>query len=155
MGPVNAKGYLGQAPVRVGLPPAGRAKQEIAEGRRGKGSIFGAFCPATGAAFTRPDPGRGTGNWVDFLEEVEGWLPQDVERIDAIVGNLSSHRATDVLLVHAGASALRDGVPAEIRRLPQPDRAVVEGAVLLRPSGTPLRDLGRGHRDRPRSTAPH
>jgi transposase len=48
--------------------------------------------------------------------------------------------------VHAGASALRDGVPAEIRRLPQPDRAVMEGAALLRPSGTPLRDLGRGLR---------
>ncbi len=33
-----------------------------------------------------------------FLEDVEGWLPQNVERIDAIADNLSSHRATDVLL---------------------------------------------------------
>ena len=83
MGPVSAKTYLGQAPVRVG-PPAGRAKQEIDDGRRGKGYIFGALCPATGAALTRPCPGRGTGNWVAFLEEVEGWLPQEVERVYAI-----------------------------------------------------------------------
>src|SRR5215211_3714161 len=48
--------------------------------------------------------------------------------------------------VHAGAPALGDGVPAEIRRLPQPDRAVVEGAARARLGGTALRDLGRGHR---------
>ena len=33
-----------------------------------------------------------------FLEEVEGWLPQEVERVYAIADNLSSHRAPDVLL---------------------------------------------------------
>ena len=33
-----------------------------------------------------------------FLEQVEGWLPQDVERVYAIADNLSSHRTTDVLL---------------------------------------------------------
>jgi transposase len=98
MGPVSAKSYLGHAPVRTHLRPAGRAKQEIDYGRRGKGSIFGAFCPATGAAFTRPYPGRGTGNWVAFLEEVEHWVPDEVERIYAIADNLSSHRASDVLL---------------------------------------------------------
>ena len=98
MGPVSAKSYLGHAPVRTHLRPAGRAKQEIDYGRRGKGYIFGAFCPATGAAFTRPYPGRGTGNWVAFLEEVEHWVPDEVERIYAIADNLSSHRASDVLL---------------------------------------------------------
>ncbi len=35
---------------------------------------------------------------VVFLDEVEPWLPEEVERIDAIAANLSSHRATDVLL---------------------------------------------------------
>jgi transposase len=35
---------------------------------------------------------------VAFLEDVQGWLPQDVERVYAIADNLSSHRATDVLL---------------------------------------------------------
>jgi transposase len=32
------------------------------------------------------------------LEEVEGWLPVEAERVYAIVDNLSAHRATDVLL---------------------------------------------------------
>ena len=84
--------------MRPHPPPAGRARQEIDDGLRGKGYVFGAFCPATGAAFTRSDPGRGSANWVAYLEEVEGWLPQDVERIYAIADNLSSHRATAVLL---------------------------------------------------------
>lgn len=98
MGPLSAKSYPGRGLVRPHPPPAGRARQEIDYGRRGKGYIFGAFCPATGAAFTRPYPGRGTGNWVAFLEEVEGWLPKEVERVYAIADNLSSHRGTDVLL---------------------------------------------------------
>ena len=98
MGPVSAKSYPGRDLVRPQPPHAGRARQEIDYGRRGKGYVFGAFCPATGAAFTRPYSGRGTATWVAFLEEVEGWLSQDVERIYAIADNLSSHRATDVLL---------------------------------------------------------
>jgi transposase len=98
MGPVSAKSYPGRAPVRTRPPPAGRARQEIDYGRRGKGYIFGAFCPATGAAFTRPSPGRSTAHWVAFLDEVENWLPASAERIYAIADNLSSHRATGVLL---------------------------------------------------------
>jgi hypothetical protein len=98
MGPLSAKSYPGRDLVRPQPPPAGRARQEIDYGRRGKGYVFGAFCPATGAAFTRPYPGRGTGHWVAFLEAVEGWLPQDVARVYAIADNLSSHRAPDVLL---------------------------------------------------------
>src|SRR3712207_9309001 len=68
MGPLSAKSYPGREPVRTQSPPAGRARQEIDYGRRGKGYVFGAFCPATGAAFTRPYPGRGAANWVAFLE---------------------------------------------------------------------------------------
>jgi hypothetical protein len=98
MGPLSAKSYLGRDLVRPHPPPAGRARQEIDYGRRGKGYVFGAFCPTTGAAFTRPYSGRGTANWIAFLEEVERWLPQDVERVHAIADNLSSHRGTDVLL---------------------------------------------------------
>ena len=98
MGPLSAKSYPGREPVRTQPPPAGRARQEIDYGRRGKGYVFGAFCPATGAAFTRPYPGRGAAHWVAFLEAVEGWVPADVERVYAIADNLSSHRATDVLL---------------------------------------------------------
>src|SRR4029079_12372724 len=88
----------GRSLVRPHPPPAGRARQEIDYGRRGKGYVFGAFCPATGAAFTRPYPGRGTAHWVAFLEEVESWLPPEVARVYAIADNLSSHRTTDVQL---------------------------------------------------------
>jgi len=98
MGPLSAKSYPGRDLVRRHPPPAGRARQGIDYGRRGQGYVFGAFCPATGAAFTRSYPGRSSANWLAFLEEVEGWLPQDVERVYAIVDNLSSHRTTDVLL---------------------------------------------------------
>jgi transposase len=95
MGPLAAKSYPGQAPIRT---PPGRAPQEIDYGRRGKGYIFGAFCPATGEAFTRPYPGRSTAHWVDFLEAVEDWLPSNRDRVYAIADNLSTHSATDVLL---------------------------------------------------------
>ena len=97
MGPESAKTFPGQAVVAT-KDHAGRAKQAIDYGRRGKGYIFGAFCPATGAAFTRPYPSRSTANWVAFLEEVEHWLPAEAERVYAIVDNPSAHRATDVLL---------------------------------------------------------
>jgi hypothetical protein len=95
MGPESAKTFPGSAVVPT---RAGRAKQEIDYGRRGKGYIFGAFRPATGDAFTRPYTGRGTASWVDFLEQVDGWLPAEAERVYAVVDNLSTHRATDVLL---------------------------------------------------------
>jgi hypothetical protein len=99
MGPVSAKSYPGRAPLRTQPEPAaGRAKQEIDYGRRGKGYIFGAFRPATGEAFTQPYASRSSANWVDFLERVEAWLPSEAERVYAIVDNLSAHRTLDVLL---------------------------------------------------------
>jgi hypothetical protein len=67
-----------------------RARQEIDHGRRAKGYIFGAFCPATGAAFTQPYLGRGGAPWVDFLDRVETWVPDEIERVYAILDNLSS-----------------------------------------------------------------
>jgi transposase len=102
MGPESAKSFPGQCLVRPVPPqegqPAERATQEIDYGRRGRGYIFGAFQPATGEAFTRPYPGRTIANWVDFLEQVEAWLPPAVERVYALVDHLNVHRATDVLL---------------------------------------------------------
>jgi hypothetical protein len=99
MGPTSAKSFPGQAVVRPAPEDgAGRAKQEIDYGRRGTGYIFGAFQPATGEAFTAPYPGRTIANWVLFLEDVEGWLDPEVPRVYAILDNLSTHRATDVLL---------------------------------------------------------
>ena len=100
MGPQAAKSVPGARPVRP--DPAGerraRATQEADYGRRGSGDVFGAFRPATGAALTAPYQGRTTANWVDFLERVDAWVGAAGERVDAILDNLSTHRATDVLL---------------------------------------------------------
>jgi transposase len=100
MGPEAAKSHPGARVVRP--DPTGdrriRATQEIDYGRRGSGYVFGAFEPATGQAFTAPYTGRTIANWVDFLERVDAWLAADVPRIYAVLDNLSTHRAVDVLL---------------------------------------------------------
>jgi transposase len=106
MGPEAAKSFPGREAVRTapqpaaggGPVPAGRARQEIDYGRRGKGYFFGAFRPGTGEALTHPYPSRSTANWVDFLGRVEAWVPAEVDRVYAILDNLQAHRATDVLL---------------------------------------------------------
>ena len=100
MGPEAAKSFPGRHPLppRGAGAPAGRAIQEIDYGRRGKGYIFGAFVPASGAAFTAPYSGRTIVNWVDFLTQGERWIPAEGERVYAVLDNLSVHRATDVLL---------------------------------------------------------
>ncbi|MDP9378939.1 MAG: transposase [Chloroflexota bacterium] len=99
---MSAKSYPGSEPVRALSDAAGgraeRAKQQIDYGRRGKGYIFGALRHATGEAFTKEYDSRSAKHWVDLLEHVEGWVPQEVERVYGIVDNLSVHRAPDVLL---------------------------------------------------------
>jgi hypothetical protein len=100
LGPESAKSFLGTELIRP--DPSGeqrvRAKQETDYGRRGKGYVFGAFQPATGLALTVPYTGRTIANWVDFLDRVDGWLDRAVERVYAVLDNLSTHRALDVLL---------------------------------------------------------
>jgi len=100
MGPESAKSHPGSRVIRP--DPSGerrvRATQEIDYGRRGKGYVFGAFRPATGAALTVPYRGRTIVNWVAFLDHVEAWLDPDVAQASAILDNLSTHRAADVLL---------------------------------------------------------
>jgi hypothetical protein len=98
LGPVAAKSDPGQALVRP-APAAGaeRARQEVDDGRRGKGSVFGAFRPATGEAFTAPSAGRTTANWVACLERVEAWVPPEAARVYAVLDNLGLPRALDVL----------------------------------------------------------
>jgi transposase len=100
MGPDSAKSHAGSRVIRP--DPTGerrvRAIQEIDYGRRGSGYVFGAFCPATGEAVTAPYPGRTIANWVDFLDRVDGWVDAETERVYAILDNLSTHRALDVLL---------------------------------------------------------
>jgi hypothetical protein len=81
MGPESATTFAGQAVVDTRPRPARRAKREIDYGRRAKGYVFGAFCPATGAAFTQDYRQRTIVNWLEFLERVEEWLPADVERV--------------------------------------------------------------------------
>jgi transposase len=103
MGPVAAKSYPGQQlahvePQAESQRPAQRARQEIDYGRRDKGYVFGAFRPVTGEALTKTYGARSTLNWVDFLQRVDEWLPADLDRVYAIVDNLSTHRASDVLL---------------------------------------------------------
>lgn len=98
LGPEAAKSFPGQQAIAVQTRPAVRAKQEIDYGRRGKGYIFGAFCPATGAAYTQDYTGRTILNWVDFLERVDAWIPGETKHIYAILDNLSTHHANDVLL---------------------------------------------------------
>jgi hypothetical protein len=106
MGPRSAKSFPGQQPVSAEpqpgaegqVQPAERAQQEIDYGRRGKGYIFGAFGPATGAALTQPYPSRSAANWADFLRRVEAWIPAEVERVYAIAATLQARRAVDVLL---------------------------------------------------------
>jgi transposase len=103
MGPESAKSFPGQQLVRPASateqqPLTERARQEIDYGRRGKGYIFGAFRPGTGEAFTQPYTGRTIANWVDFLERVDTWLPQEAVPVYTILDNLNVHRATDVLL---------------------------------------------------------
>jgi transposase len=104
MGPEAAKSWPGPRLVAAdpmeGPPrhPAERARQEIDYGRRDKGYIFGAFQPATGEAFTLPYAGRTIANWVDFLEQVDAGVSEEVTTIYAILDNLSTHRAVDVLL---------------------------------------------------------
>jgi DDE superfamily endonuclease len=100
MGPFSARSYPGHQ--LLVLAPAAqscqRAKQEIDYGRRGKGYVFGAFCPKDGAAYTHCYAGRTTVNYVDFLAEVEAWLPGEYERVFVICDNLNVHHAQAVLL---------------------------------------------------------
>ena len=99
MGPQASKSYPGRRLVEPAGPKAERATQEIDYGRRDvAGYVFGALQPASGAAFTVTYAGRTTANWVDFLSRVEGWIDPAAERVYAVLDNLSTHSAPDVLL---------------------------------------------------------
>ena len=121
MGPVGVKSYLGQQLVRPAAgetTPAGRARQAIDYGRREQaGYVFGALQPRTGEVLTATYTRRRLVNWIDFLQQVEAWLPQDVERVYAVLDNLSMHRAIDVLLFNLAYPRSRVCVPAHLRGL--------------------------------------
>jgi hypothetical protein len=156
MGPEAAKSFAGPQLIDATARPAPRARQAIDSGRRGNGYVFGAFQPArsgAGAAYTRTAPRRTPANFVAFLEQVDTWIAPAVERvyaIYAILDHLSAHRATDVLLfallAHPrptpGPPPLGGRLPAQIRRLPEFDRTVVEDPAPARAHGAPLCGLG-------------
>src|ERR1700761_9563679 len=54
--------------------------------------------PASGEAFTQCYDRRTTTHWVDFLSAVEAWIDPTAERVYAILDNLNTHSAPDVLL---------------------------------------------------------
>ena len=92
-GPESARSYPGVEVLRTAPGPdrpAGRARQEVDDGRRGKGYLFGAFEPRDGRAFTRPYPGRTTANGVDFLQAVDAWVGAEPQEVFALVDNLLS-----------------------------------------------------------------
>jgi hypothetical protein len=98
MGPASAKRFPGRRGIRPDPTGErrGRATPASADGRRGAGYVDGACPPATGAARTAPDPARKSAHFVDVLGQVAAWLDPTVERVCAIVANLSRHRTLDV-----------------------------------------------------------
>jgi len=114
MGPVAVKSYPGKQlvkPEATDTTPAGRARQEKA------GYVFGALQPRTGEVLTATYTRRRLVNWIDFLQQVEEWIPKDVERVYAILDNLTMHWAVDVLFFNLAYPRLRVRVSAHLRRV--------------------------------------
>ena len=97
MGPISAKSYQGRRLV-FKEPLCTRARQGIDYGLRGSGYVFGALWPQDGAVYTQSYERRISPNYVDFLHEVDSWVPKEVEGVVGIVDNLWMHRSMDVML---------------------------------------------------------
>lgn len=141
MGPESAQSYPGVEPLRTAPgpgQPAGRARQEVDYGRRGKGYIFGAFEPRDGRAFTLPYPGRTTANWVDFLQAVDSWVGPEPQEVFAIERQPLDAPGGRRAALFAGLPALAFCVPAHLCGLPQPDRTLVEDVTALSAQRPPL-----------------
>jgi hypothetical protein len=148
MGPVAVKSYPGKQLVSAhptASTPAERARQEIDYGRREKaGYVFGALQPSTGETFTASYTRRTLLNWIDFLQQVEEWIPQDVERVYAVLDNLTMHRAVDVLLFNLAYPRWEARVSAHLRGVLELDRALVEDLALSGAQRAALRNVARG-----------
>ena len=135
--------------VRPAGPKAERARQEIDYGRRDvAGYVFGAFQPASGKAFTQPYERRTRTNWVDFLSAVEAWIDPASERVYAVVDNLNTHSAPDVLLfslLHPRWEFVFQPKYAAYLNLIEPWWKIMRPLAL---KGPPLRDLGRDRASR-------
>jgi hypothetical protein len=90
MGPVSAKSYPGQDPIPIHARPTQRAKQEIDYGRRAFGYVYGALWETTGDCWTQCYPSRCAVHFVDFLCYVDEQIPEEHERIYAIMDKLST-----------------------------------------------------------------
>jgi hypothetical protein len=119
MGPVSAKSYPGQQAIDVNARPAQRAKQEIDYGRRAFGYVYGALWETTGDCWTQCYPSRCAVHFVDFLCFVDEKIPEDKERIYAIMDNLEMHHSRDLLLFMIHHERLRVCVSAHLCRLSQ------------------------------------
>jgi len=101
-GPLSARTHQGQDLVAVHPGdgrPAGRARQEVDDGRcASEGYVFGALPPVTGEVLIATHPARTISSDVAFLDQVEAWVPAAVERVSAVRDNLTVHTADDVLL---------------------------------------------------------
>jgi hypothetical protein len=89
--------HLGPGPGDQ-LRPQGRAIYEEDRLWRHGGFVYGAFVPATGDAFTAFYDKRNAEGWLDFLKKVEAWLPSEAVQVVAVLDNLTSHYAFEVLL---------------------------------------------------------
>lgn len=99
---MTARSHRGQQVVKPHpghALPAERARQDLDYGRRPtEGFVFGALQPHTGATLTATYTQRNIDSFVDFLDRVEGWIPQEVGRVYVVLDNLACHSAYDVLL---------------------------------------------------------
>ena len=121
-----------------------RAKQEIDYGRRGRGYVFGAFVPATREGL------HGPLRWA-LDRELRGLLGAggDVARSHHRtrlrgVGQPGCPPRPGCAAVGAGSPPLGVRLSTEVRCLPEPDRAVVEGVALLGAQGAPVCYLAGG-----------
>jgi hypothetical protein len=152
MGPNSARSYPGRCPVKPAGPKAPRARQEIDYGRRGKGYVFGALRPRG-----RPSPQPAGAAPPPAAPPRTGSISSARSRAGSRPGSSGSTRwwtismstAPRCPLVRTRPSAPGVRLPAQIRGLPQSDRAVVKGPALAGAEGPPLRGLARDRRGRP------
>ncbi len=151
---MSARSHPGKQPVHTrsdGSNPSGRAKQELDYGRRpNEGYVFGAFIPATGRSSHRNPPLPLNSHLRGFLRESRGLgasrsgshlrnprQPQDAQSLRC-------------LAVQPGAPSVGVRLPAQVRRLPQSHRTLVEDPQVTGAQRPQVRDLGRrggGHRE--------
>ena len=108
----------------------------------GQRLLFGAFQPASGAAFTAPMMAapRPTGS-TSWARSKPGSIPQSSGCMHRSTTSALTARPTcccSACPIRAGSSS-----SSPICGLPQPDRAMVEGAALPGPQRSPVRNLGR------------